>query len=135
MPEMDGIELMQAATKMDPHLVCIIITGKGTIQTAVEAMKTGAFDYLLKPIEWKMLRPILSRAIEVRRLRKAEERYRSVVEDQTELVCRFLPTDWNSTRQPLSSNIVRFVHCCQHISPLAFITRFSCISTGLYMPH
>jgi PAS domain S-box-containing protein len=90
MPEMDGIELIQAATKMDPHLVCIIITGKGTIQTAVEAMKTGAFDYLLKPIEWKMLRPVLSRAIEVRRLRKAEERYRSIVEDQTELVCRFL---------------------------------------------
>jgi PAS domain S-box-containing protein len=91
MPEMDGIELIQAATKMDPHLVSIIITGKGTIQTAVEAMKTGAFDYLLKPIEWKMLRPVLSRAIEVRRLRKAEERYRSIVEDQTELVCRFLP--------------------------------------------
>src|SRR4030042_2563462 len=91
MPEMDGIELIQAAKKMDPHLVCIIITGKGTIQTAVEAMKTGAFDYLLKPIEWKMLRPVLSRAIEVHRLRKAEERYRSIIEDQTDLVCRFLP--------------------------------------------
>src|SRR4030042_1951936 len=91
MPEMDGIELIKAAMSIDTHLVCIIITGKGTIQTAVEAMKTGAFDYLLKPIEWKMLRPVLSRAIEVRRLRKAEERYRSIVEDQTELVCRFLP--------------------------------------------
>jgi PAS domain S-box-containing protein len=91
MPEMDGVELMKATMEIDPHLVCIIITGKGTIQTAVEAMKTGAFDYLLKPIEWKMLRPILSRAIEVRRLRKAEERYRSIIEDQTELVCRFLP--------------------------------------------
>ena len=92
MPEMDGIELIQAAMKTDPHLVSIIITGKGTIQTAVEAIKNGAFDYLLKPIEWKMLRPVLSRAIEVRRLRKSEERYRSIVEDyQTELICRFLP--------------------------------------------
>lgn len=92
MPEMDGIELIHAVMKKDPHLVSIIITGKGTIQTAVEAMKTGAFDYLLKPIEWKLLKPVLSRAMEVRRLREAEEKYRSVVEDyQTELICRFLP--------------------------------------------
>jgi DNA-binding NtrC family response regulator len=46
MPEMDGIELMKAAMEMDPLIVCIIITGKGTIQTAVEAMKVGAFDYV-----------------------------------------------------------------------------------------
>ena len=91
MPEMDGIELIKAAMSTDPLLVSIIITGKGTIQTAIDAMKTGAFDYVLKPIDWKMLRSGLSRAMEVRRLRKAEERYRSIVEDQTELVCRFLP--------------------------------------------
>ncbi|MDP2753517.1 MAG: response regulator, partial [Nitrospirota bacterium] len=69
MPEMDGIELMKAATEINPHLVCVIITGQGTIQTAVEAMKVGAFDYVLKPLDWKMLRLILSRAIEMRRLR------------------------------------------------------------------
>src|SRR4030043_2380351 len=50
MPEINGIEVIQAATKMDQLLVCIIITGKGTIQTAVEAIKNGAFDYVLKPI-------------------------------------------------------------------------------------
>jgi PAS domain S-box-containing protein len=92
MPEMDGLELMKAALELEPHLVCIIITGKGTIQTGVEAMKLGAFDYILKPIEWKILRPILSRAMEMRRLREAGEKYRSIVEDyQTELICRFLP--------------------------------------------
>jgi PAS domain S-box-containing protein len=91
MPEMDGIELIKAAMSTDPLLVSIIITGKGTIQTSVEAMKNGAFDYILKPIDWKMLQSGLSRAMEVRRLRKAEERYRSIVEDQTELICRFLP--------------------------------------------
>jgi FixJ family two-component response regulator len=91
MPEMDGIELIKAATKINPLLVCIIITGKGTIQTAVEAMKVGAFDFLVKPLDFKMLRPILSRAVEVQRLRQSEARYRSVVEDQTELVSRFLP--------------------------------------------
>ncbi|MEW6418584.1 MAG: response regulator [Nitrospirota bacterium] len=71
MPEIDGIELMKAAMKIDPHLVCIIISGKGTIQTAVEAMKVGAFDYIVKPLDWKLLKLILSRAMEVRRLREA----------------------------------------------------------------
>ena len=49
MPEMDGIALMEAALKVDPHLVGIMMTGQGTIQTAVDAMKVGAFDYVLKP--------------------------------------------------------------------------------------
>ncbi len=90
MPEMRGIELIQSALQIRPLLVCIVITGQGTIQTAVEAMKTGAFDYVLKPLEFKTLRQILLRAIEVRRLRDSEERYRAIVEDQTELICRFL---------------------------------------------
>jgi len=91
MPEMDGIQLILAAMNIDPHVVSIIITGQGTIQTAVEAMKVGAFDLLVKPLDFKMLRPILSRAVEVQRLRQSEARYRSIVEDQTELICRFLP--------------------------------------------
>ena len=92
MPEIDGIKLLKEALKIDPHLVSIVITGKGTIQTAVEAMKVGAFDYIVKPLDWKLLKLILSRAIEVRRLRETEEKYRSIVEDyQTEFICRFLP--------------------------------------------
>jgi PAS domain S-box-containing protein len=91
MPEMNGIELIEFSLRIQPLLVCIVITGQGTIQTAVEAMKTGAFDYVLKPLEFKTLRQILSRAITVRRLRDSEEKYRTIVEDQTELICRFLP--------------------------------------------
>jgi PAS domain S-box-containing protein len=91
MPEMDGIAFMKAAQTKDPLLVCIIITGNATIETAVEAMKAGAFDYLTKPLQWKALQQVLSRAIEVRRLRKSEEQYRAVVEYQTELICRYLP--------------------------------------------
>jgi DNA-binding NtrC family response regulator len=44
MPEMDGIDLLKAGFEVDPHLVGIIMTGQGTVQTAVEAMKTGAFE-------------------------------------------------------------------------------------------
>lgn len=69
MPDMDGIALLRASLDLDPHVVGIIMTGQGTVQTAVEAMKSGAFDYVLKPFKLGTLVPILSRGMEVRRLR------------------------------------------------------------------
>ena len=69
MPEMDGITLLQAALKKNPDLVGIIMTGEGTITTAVEAMKSGALDYILKPFKLSAILPVLSRALSVRRLR------------------------------------------------------------------
>jgi CheY-like chemotaxis protein len=62
MPEMDGIGLMRAALDIDPHLACILMTGQGTVQTAVEAMKIGALDYVLKPFKMQTLLPVLARA-------------------------------------------------------------------------
>jgi two-component system, sensor histidine kinase and response regulator len=69
MPEMDGISLLQAAKEKDSNLVGIIMTGEGTITTAVEAMKSGALDYILKPFKLKAILPVLDRALAVRRLR------------------------------------------------------------------
>ena len=83
MPGMNGIELLKSALEVDPHLIGIIITGKGTIESAVDAMKSGAFDYLLKPFEFRLLSPILARAMKVRELRKSEERYRILEEELT----------------------------------------------------
>src|SRR4051794_8281987 len=51
MPGIDGIALLQAARDIDPDLVGIIMTGEGTIATAVAAMKAGALDYILKPFK------------------------------------------------------------------------------------
>jgi PAS domain S-box-containing protein len=69
MPEMDGIALLQAALEVDPNLVTLIMTGQGTIQTAVDAMKSGAFDYFLKPFRLQTLMPALTRAMNIRHLR------------------------------------------------------------------
>ena len=69
MPGMDGIELLRAAQQIDPDLVGIIMTGDGTIATAVEAMKAGALDYILKPFKLSVVIPVLERALAVRRLR------------------------------------------------------------------
>jgi two-component system, cell cycle sensor histidine kinase and response regulator CckA len=79
MPEMDGIVLIKAALEIDPHLVAIIMTGQGTIQTAVDAMKAGTFDYVLKPFRLQTLMPVLTRAINTRRLRKENLQLRETV--------------------------------------------------------
>jgi PAS domain S-box-containing protein len=69
MPEMDGIELMRRAMEIDPQLVGVVMTGHGTIDTAVRAMQVGALDYILKPFKLTAILPVLTRALTVRRLR------------------------------------------------------------------
>ena len=79
MPEMNGIELLQAAREIDPDIVGIVMTGQGTVQTAVEAMKVGALDYIMKPFKLNGLLPVLSRAMEVRYLRTENMQLRETV--------------------------------------------------------
>jgi two-component system sensor histidine kinase/response regulator len=69
MPEMDGITLLRMALTVDPQLVGIIMTGQGTLETAVDAMKAGALDYILKPFTLRIMLPVLTRALAVRQLR------------------------------------------------------------------
>jgi len=83
MPGMDGIALLRKALQIAPQLVAIIMTGQGTIQSAVEAMKSGAFDYVLKPFNLQMMLPILDRAMQVRRLRTENVRLRKYIERLT----------------------------------------------------
>lgn len=80
MPGMDGISMLRQVLEIDSQIVGIIMTGQGTIQTAVEAMKIGAFDYLLKPFNLQTIGPILRRAMDVARLRRENVRLRQYVE-------------------------------------------------------
>jgi len=69
MPEMDGITLLSAARKIDGNLAGVVMTGHGTVDTAVKAMQDGALDYILKPFKLTHVLSVISRALEVRRLR------------------------------------------------------------------
>lgn len=80
MPEMDGIQLLRRALEIDSQLVGIIMTGQGTVQTAVEAMKLGAFDYVLKPFKLQTMLPVFARGMEVRQLRMENVRLRQWIE-------------------------------------------------------
>jgi signal transduction histidine kinase len=68
MPQVDGIMLMKRCRELGAELACIVMTGHGTISTAVEALKAGANDYVLKPLKLRELLPVLARALATRRL-------------------------------------------------------------------
>src|ERR1700722_15640277 len=59
MPEMDGISLLRTAWEAAPNLVGVIMTGEGPLASGVEAMKSGAFDYILKPFKLSVILPVL----------------------------------------------------------------------------
>jgi two-component system, sensor histidine kinase and response regulator len=84
MPEMDGITLLKSALQLDPDLGGIIMTGQGTIDTAVEAMKSGAVDYILKPFKVSVILPVLSRALAIRKLRFQNAELQKRLQERTE---------------------------------------------------
>jgi len=63
MPKMDGLEVLQEIKKVSPQTPVIMITAYGTIHNAVEAMKRGATDYILKPFSFEELNAIVERAL------------------------------------------------------------------------
>lgn len=68
MPGMDGIELLKQAREMEENLQVIMLTGHGTTETAIEAMKKGAYDYLTKPCNLSELEVTIQKAYEKRLL-------------------------------------------------------------------
>ncbi|MBI5508888.1 MAG: sigma-54-dependent Fis family transcriptional regulator [Deltaproteobacteria bacterium] len=67
MPGMSGLDLLRAALKIDANLPVIVITAHGSVDTAVSALKDGAFDYITKPFDKDELRIAVRKAISVRR--------------------------------------------------------------------
>jgi nitrogen regulation protein NR(I) len=68
LPDQPGLEAFQQIRRIDARIPVIFITGHGTTETAIEAMKQGAFDYLLKPLELERVRELVGRAAEISRL-------------------------------------------------------------------
>ena len=70
MPKMDGLELMERMKKLKPDIQVIIITAYATVHTAVQAMKMGAYDYLVKPFNPEEISLLINRLIESKELVK-----------------------------------------------------------------
>jgi DNA-binding NtrC family response regulator len=73
---MDGLETLRALLKIQSKVDCIMMTAYGTIRSAVEAMKSGAFDYLAKPFDNDELLLIINRALDMRNLSREVEELR-----------------------------------------------------------
>ena len=82
MPEMDGLELLARIKAMQPELPVIMLTAHGTINSAVEAMKLGAFDYLTKPFNREQLKAAVRKALEVAALTTENRYLRQVVAER-----------------------------------------------------
>jgi two-component system, OmpR family, phosphate regulon sensor histidine kinase PhoR len=74
MPGIDGMEVLGRIHEAFPHILVIIITGFATIETAIEAMKQGAYDFIAKPFEPDQLRIVVGRAAEKIRLTREAEK-------------------------------------------------------------
>ena len=83
---MDGIELLESVKHDHRDLPVVVISGHGTIETAVRAIKIGAYDFIVKPFETDRLLLIIERAIEAARLRRENAELRLRVGGHTELI-------------------------------------------------
>ena len=100
MPGMSGMELLGKIADVDPNIVSIVITGYATIESAVEAMKRNAYDFLPKPFTPDQLRIVISRGLERRRLTLASARLQREKELMKE---NFITLASHQLRSPLAS--------------------------------
>jgi signal transduction histidine kinase len=110
MPNINGIELLREARRTDDKLVAIIMTGEATVATAVEAMRSGAYDYVLKPFKLSAILPVLRRALAMRTLRvenanleRQLREHASDLEARNQELDAFTRTASHDLRSPLTS--------------------------------
>lgn len=82
MPDMTGLDVLKAVKELNPEIPVIVMTAFGSIESAVEAMKAGAFDYLQKPINLDEVEILVKRALEQRRLLSENRELRKQLQER-----------------------------------------------------
>lgn len=103
MPGMDGMEVLKRVKEINPEVDVVIITAYGTVETAVEAMKAGAVDYITKPIDFDELLIMLERLAERRTLIRENEILRKELQE------RRVTADQIITRNPKMEALINLV--------------------------
>ena len=85
LPDISGLEVLRQVKQIDPETVVIIMTGHGTVKTAVEAMKEGAFEFITKPFETNdLVRLTVAKALDYKRLHEKNRELQSIISGQAE---------------------------------------------------
>jgi UDP-3-O-acyl N-acetylglucosamine deacetylase len=106
MPDMDGIEVLKRLQNIDVDSAVVVISGHGTISTAIKAVKLGAFDFIEKPLSMDILLVILEKALEHRRLRLESKRLQRLLRDneRRQQQFSFVTTSKDESVKPLPSS-------------------------------
>jgi two-component system nitrogen regulation response regulator NtrX len=86
MPRLDGLDTLQRLKELHPDLAVVMISGHGTIETAVKATKLGAFDFIEKPLSLEKVLVIVHNAIGMSRLKEENASLRGMIQERFELV-------------------------------------------------
>ena len=111
MPGISGMEVISRVHEIDPQIVIVVITGYATIDTAVQAMKCGAYDFLPKPFSPDELRLIVNRGLERRRLALESQRHEI---ERAMLKRRFVTFVSHQLRTPLVA-IHQYLDVLKHL--------------------
>lgn len=86
MPDLDGLEVLKLVRQQFPHMMVIVMSGHGSIETAVQATKLGAYDYLEKPLDSEKITILVRNALHQRKLEEENLNFRIQVERHLQLV-------------------------------------------------
>jgi response regulator RpfG family c-di-GMP phosphodiesterase len=134
MPNMGGIELLETISHQSPRVVTVIMTGFGTVETAIDAMKRGAYDYIMKPFKMEEVVHVVQRGLEKRKLEVENLRLKEAVSvyEVSEAIAAslsqedVLKTVANAALQEIGGDVVlvilkdqdgRFVESARTVSP------------------
>jgi DNA-binding NtrC family response regulator len=114
LPDRDGLTVLEDARRADPNLPFLIMTAYGTVSTAVKALKSGAYDYITKPLDLDDIQTKLARAVETRRLR-------SKVDDLQTSLKRRHSADTIVARSPAMAEVIEQIAALARTNATVFI--------------
>jgi cyclic di-GMP phosphodiesterase len=107
MPGMSGLEMIPRVKELSPHTVVVMLSGMQTVESAIGALRHGAFDYLMKPFDLRQVQVVVKRALEHHSLIVAKQRYENhleeLVEQRTAELDRALDSLENAYRSTLKA--------------------------------
>src|SRR5215204_23615 len=96
MPGMSGLEMIPHVKELSPQTVVVMISGMQTVESAIGALRLGAFDYMMKPFDLRQVEAVVERALEHQNLIVAKQRYENHLEELVEQRTKELDSALNS---------------------------------------